>query len=171
MPRRFFTKRRLLPVVTSIKNRVLSSGGSSGTTASIVLAKAVTTPSPTSNSDVSHGCIIKAIYLSVDGCGLGGSGVLNNMYMYLIKNPGNNLTVPAAVSWGTSNEKKFIIRAFSFMIMRNQEGNNPFHFEGWIRIPKLYQRMGTDDTWLFVHEVTTSLTGHIKVEAIYKWYR
>ena len=64
-----------------------------------------------------------------------------------MKNPGDNLTAPAPISWGTSNEKKFIFRSWKFMVMRNQDGNSPFHWKGWLRIPKLYQRMGTDDTF------------------------
>lgn len=159
------------PIITSIKNQVLFAGGSVGSVQNTILAKAVTSPSPTVNSDVSHGCIIKAIWLSVDGCGLAGTGVLNNMFFYLMKNPGNNLTPPSPTAWGTSNEKKFIIKAWSFMIMRNQDGNVPFHWEGWIKIPKRYHRMGTDDVWQIVFENSAAVTGHFKSEAIYKWYR
>ncbi len=118
-----------------------------------------------------NGCQIRAIWASIDGCGLGGTGVLNNMSFYLIKNEGANLTVPAPISWGTSNEKKFIIKAWSFMIMRNQDGNVPFHWEGWIKIPKRYWRMGIDDIWQLVFANTAALTGHFKTEFIYKWYR
>ena len=145
MPRRFFTRRRSIgPIVTSIKNQVLSAIGTTGSPQTIIVAKAVTSPSPTVDSDVSHGCIIKAIWVAINGYGLGGTGVLNNMNFYLMKNPGNNLTPPSPVSWGTSNEKKFIFRNWDFMIMRNQDGNLPFHWEGWIRVPKRYQRMGVE---------------------------
>ena len=134
-------------VINSIKNVPNYGIGTTGSKdSSQIIAKAVTSPSPTNQADVSHGCIIKAIWCSLDGCGLGGSGVLNNMDFYIIKNPGDNFTTPDPISVGTSNEKKFVFRQWRFMIMRNQEGNNPFHWEGWIRIPKRYQRMGTDDT-------------------------
>ncbi len=93
------------------------------------------------------------------------------MNFYLIKNPGNNLTVPAPISVGTSNEKKFVFRQWMFMIMRNQDGNTPFHWEGWVPIPKRYQRMGTDDILQIIFANTTALTGHMSGEAIYKWYR
>ncbi len=158
-------------VVTSIKNQTVAAVGTTGTKQNIILAKAVTAPSPTVSSDVSHGCIIKAIWLSIDGCGLGGTGVLNNMFFYIIKNPGDNLTEPNPVGWGTSNEKKFIFKAWSFMIMRNQDGNVPFHWEGWVKIPKRYQRMGTDDTIIVTVANTAAVTGHFKLESIYKWYR
>ena len=55
--------------------------------------------------------------------------------------------------------------------MRNQDGNVPYHWEGWIRIPKRYQRMGTDDIWQLTYQCTSALTGLISVEFIYKWFR
>ena len=145
--------------------------GTTGTQTSVLIAKAVTTPDPTVTTDVSHGCLIKAVYLSIDGCGLAGSGVLNSMFMYIYKNPGDNLTAPNPFNVGSSNEKKFVFREWSFMVMRNQDGNLPFHWEGWIRIPKRYHRMGTDDTLRLEVINTASATGHFKLEAIYKWYR
>ncbi len=159
------------PVITSIKNVANAAVGMSGTTASINLAKAVTSPDPTVDTDVSHGCLIKAIWLALDFCGLAGSGVLNTGDVYLFKNPGNNLTAPAPISVGTSNEKKFVIKQWRSMIMRNQEGNPPYHWEGWIKIPKRYHRMGTDDVWKIVHACTAGTTGHLSTQAIYKWYR
>ncbi len=159
------------PIITSIKNQVIGSVGATGTKTVLTIAKAVTAPSPTVSSDVSHGCIIKAIWLEINGCGLGGTGILNNMNIYLIKNPGNNLTQPDPISVGTSNEKKFVFREWMFMIMRNQDGNTPFHWEGWLKIPRRYHRMGTDDTIQIVFATTAALTGHFSFESIYKWYR
>ncbi len=134
------------------------------------MAKAVNSPVNTVTTDVRIGSIIKAIYCIIDGCGLGGTGVLNNLLFYVMKNPGDNLTEPAPNSVGSSNEKKFIFKQWIFMIMRNQDGNAPFHWEGWLKIPKRYQRMGTDDTFQFVHACTSGVTGHISAQFIYKWY-
>ncbi len=159
-----------LNVIRSIKNQTNFAGGSTGSALAKNLAKAVTTPSPTVQTDVAHGCIIKAIWIAINGCGLGGTGVLNDMGVYLFKNPGNNLTPPSPISVGTSNEKKFVFREWLFMIMRNQDGNLPFHWEGWIKIPKRYQRMGTDDTLQVVFANTSGLTGHFSFKCIYKWY-
>ncbi len=161
----------LRPIVNTIKNQVNSAVGTTGTQQQIVLAKAVNTPLSTVNSDVSQGCHIKAIWLSLDGCGLGGTGVQNNMNFYLMKSPGANLVPPSPIAWGTSNEKKFIFKSWKFMIMRNQDGNVPFHWEGWVKVPRIYQRMGTDDQ-IFLSIINTSaVTGHFSVEAIYKWQR
>ncbi len=160
-----------LNVINSIKNEFHFSGGTTGTLNGINIAKAVTSPAPAVQSDVSHGCIIKAIYFIVDGCGLGGTGVLNNMDFYMFKNPGANLTPPNPISVGASNEKKYVFKTWHFMIMRNQDGNTPFHWEGWVKIPKRYQRMGTDDLIQIVVINSAAVTGHFSFMAIYKWYR
>ncbi len=158
-------------IITSIKNVHNAQFGIVPTLTTNIFAKAVTAPSPTVANDVSHGCIIKAIWAVIDLCGLGGTGVLNVIDAYLMKNPGNNLTPPLPISQGTSNEKKFIIKTWRFQAMRNQDGNPPYHWEGWIKIPKRYQRMGTDDTWSFNVACTAALTGHCSIQALYKWYR
>ncbi len=157
--------------VDSIKNSFITAFGLTGTLVDTIIAKAVDTPaSATGPTEVRHGCSIKAIWISLDGCGLGGTGVLNNVQFYLLKNPGANLTPPAPGSIGTSNEKKFVIKQWSAMAMRNQDGNPPYHWEGWLKIPKRYQRMGTDDTWNLISICTATLTGHAKIEVIYKWF-
>ncbi len=163
--------RGIRPIINSIKNQVPKAVGTTGTLQTLIVAKATNTPLSTVDSDVSNGCIIKAIWISVNGCGLGGTGVQNNMNFYMMKNPGNNLVPPAPNSWGTSNEKKFIFRSWTFMIMRNQDGNVPFHWEGWIRVPKRYQRMGIDDVISITVLNTAAITGHFSFECIYKWYR
>lgn len=174
MPGRYSGRRRSnypRAIVTSIKNVADNSGGLTGTLLRTTFAKAVTAPSPTVKSDCSHGCIIKAIYVILDVCGLGGTGVLNNYQAFIMKNPGANLTPPTPGSEGASNEKKFIFKTFAGMIMRNQDGNAPLHWEGWVKVPKRYQRMGTDDTFELVQAVTSGLTGHFFNKMIYKWYR
>ncbi len=135
----------------------------------MLLAKAVTAPSNTVATDCRRGGLIKAIWISLDMCGLGATGALVNGAAYLIKNPGDNLTGPGVFAVGTSNEKKFVIKQWFAMLMRNQDGNPPYHWEGWVKIPKRYQRMGADDTWQIVIAVNTS-TGHGFVSAIYKEY-
>ncbi len=158
------------PIINSIKN-VQDITASTGTTqADVLIAKAVNSPVATVKSDVSQGCVIKAVWCSFDVCGLAATGVLMRTFIYLIKNPGDNLTPPGADSVGSSNEKKFIFRQWQFMTMRNQDGNPPNHWEGWIPIPKRYQRFGTDDTLRLGFKTSTSV-GHLSCQFIYKWYR
>lgn len=171
--RRGFGRRRgamSLNVVNSIKNVVDFATGITSSNTSIVVAKAVNTPLSTNDSDVSNGSIIKAIWVVLDVCGLAGTGVLNNFDAYLFKNPGDNLTPPGAGSVGTSNEKKFVVKQWRAMIMRNQDGNNPYHWEGWVKLPRRYHRMGTDDTWRLLVSCSAGVTGHMGCQFIYKWY-
>ena len=170
MPR--FGRRRmgLGSIIDSMKNTKTWAVGTTGGSQTILLAKAKDSPVTTNDTDVKRGSVIKAMYLICDGCGLGGTGVLNNMDFYLWKNVGANLSPPSPVAVGTSNEKRFVFRQWHFMIMRNQDGNLPFHWEGWIRIPRKYQRMATDDTIDLVILNTAALTGHFSGLIIYKWY-
>ncbi len=133
------------------------------------IAKAVNSPSNTVTTDCHHGSTIKAIWVSLDMCGLGASGGLVDGIVYLIKNPGANLTPPGTLAVGSSNEKKFVIKMWSAMLMRNQDGNPPYHWEGWIKIPKRYQRMGTDDIWQLVWGLDGA-SGHGFYNVIYKEY-
>ncbi len=134
---------------------------------STLIAKAVTAPSNTITTDCHRGGIIKAIWISIDFCGTTTSGVQQNTMAYLMKNPGDNLTPPGVFVVGSSNEKKFVFKTWTSMTMRNQEGNPPYHWEGWVKIPKRYQRMSTDD----IFEITVGNnigTGHFYVNSIYK---
>ncbi len=158
------------PIINSIKNSKTFGVGVTGTKQTILVAKAVDTPVTSSDSDVQRGCTIKAIYCIFDGCGLGGAGVLNQMLFYAYKNAGANLTAPDPNAVGTSNEKRFVFKQWNFMIMRNQDGNTPFHWEGWLPIPRKYQRMATDDRIDIVVQCTTALTGNFTGQFIYKWY-
>ncbi len=156
--------------VNSMKN-VVEIAGSTGTTKlSTVLVKAVDSATNAVSTDVERGCSVKAIHLSFDVCGLAGTGVRQITNLFLIKNPGNNLVIPGPFTVGTSNEKKFVFKQWSFQTMRNQDGNPPFHFEDWIKIPRRYQRMGSDDFIYFVVETDTA-AGHISGQCIYKWYK
>ncbi len=141
--------------------------GTSGTNTVIDLAKAVTAPSNTVVTDVHRGGHIKAIWVSLDFCGLSASGARQETAVYLIKNPGANLTPPGTFAVGSSNEKKFVFKQWHQMTMRNQDGNPPYHWEGWVKIPKLYQRMGADDIIQFVAGTSAS-TGHCSGQVIYK---
>ncbi len=167
--RRAFSRRSMRPVINSLKRSSIQVDTVGTTLQNTIIAKAVDTPVTSVNNDVKNGCIIKAIWLSIDFCGLAASGVQQSTGLYMFKNPGANLTTPGAFNTGTSNEKKYIIKEWSQMTMRNQDGNPPYHWEGWIKIPKRYHRMGTDDLWQLVYQCD-SAAGHIKIQFIYKYY-
>ncbi len=164
------------PVVNSMKNVADTvQAAATSVTSNVDLAKAVNTPLSTVATDVSQGCIIKAIFIqfSIYAIAALAVGVTNFVDCYLFKNVGANLTRPAPSSVGTSNEKRFVIRQWKGMIGARTEGSPTFNngvFGQWIKIPKKYQRMATDDVWQFVSQ--SEGTGHVNcMKVIYKWYR
>ncbi len=167
--RRGFSRKLRLVTINSEKHIVDFPIALDATTKIQLIAKAVTAPSNTVNTDCHRGGNIKAIWVSLDMCGLGATGINVRAMAYLIKNPGDNLTQPGPFAVGTSNEKKFVFKMWTQMVMRNQDGNPPYHWEGWVPIPKRYQRMGTDDTIQLVAGVN-SATGHLYANCIYKEY-
>ncbi len=168
MPGRFSTRRRrMLPTVNTEKHVVNFAGSLTSTNEVKDLAKAVTAPSNTVTTDCHRGGHIKAIWISLDMCGLNTSGANLRACAYLFKNPGANLTPPGVLAVGSSNEKRFVIKQWHAMLMRNQDGNPPYHWEGWIKIPRQYQRMATDDIWQIVWGLNTA-TGHAALQCIYK---
>ncbi len=172
MPGRNYGRRnRKLQLVTinSVKHVVDFATAITSTNVVNDIAKAVNSPSNTVTTDCHHGSTIKAIWISLDFCGLATSGANQRTIVYLFKNPGANLTPPGTLSTGSSNEKKFVIKTWSAMTMRNQDGNPPYHWEGWCKIPKRYQRMGTDDIWQLVFG-NSGETGHGWTNCIYKEY-
>ncbi len=167
--RRGFSKKMRMVTINSEKHLVDQAEALTSTLSDSLIAKAVTAPSNTITTDCHRGGHIKAIWISLDFCGTGTSGSNIRVICYLIKNPGDNLTEPAPFSIGSSNEKKFVFKVWSQMTMRNQDGNPPYHWEGWVKVPRIYQRMGTDDTIRLISGINTE-TGHLFVNAIYKEY-
>ncbi len=157
--------------INSIKNIRQESIGITSTQQNLILIRAKEQPVITNVADVQSGCTINSIFLEFDVCGLGGTGVLNDAFIMLFKNPGNNLTVPAIDTAGSSDEKRFILKMWKIMIMRNQDGNAPVHWSGWIPLPKTFKRFGINDELQLCVKSTTALTGHFQYQCIYKWLR
>ncbi len=156
--------------VDSNKNVVDFSGSTGTTIVTETIAKAVDSAALTAQDEVTRGCTINNIWLSLDVCGLAGTGVLQITALYIFKNPGTNLTPPGPFFVGTSNEKKFVFKQWSHMTMRNQDGNDPIKIRQWIKVPKVYRRMGADDL-ITISLIVSSAAGHYTGQCIYKWYK
>ncbi len=168
--RRVSSRRGLgLRPVNSTKNSVYAEASTGVTALNIVLSDAIDNPPVSQATAVNRSSTIKAIWFSFDVCGLAATGVLQSHRMYIMMNPGANLTPPTPGTEGTSNEKKYIFKTWNAMTMRNQDGNVPYHWEGWVKIPKVYQRQGQNDQLRFVF-VTTTAAGHLSFNCIYKWF-
>ncbi len=159
-----------LQPVDSNKNIAFISDSTGTTSIATTFVNTVDSATLAVPTDVERGCSIKAFWISLDFCGLGATGVRQVTRCYIIKNPGANLAPPTPGTEGTSNEKKFIFKEWQQMTMRNQNGNPPYHWEGWIKIPKRYQRFGANDLLQMVYATDTS-AGHITAQIIYKWYK
>ncbi len=171
MPGRYPRRRvsSLKGIVNSTKNEKFTDGATGTTRTQVIVSNAIDAPTTAVSNTVRRGCMIKAIWLSIDVCGLAASGVLQTTSFYFMLNPGSNLTPPNPRTEGTSNEKKYIFKTWNAMTMRNQDGNTPYHWEGWIKIPKKYQRQGIDDQFQ-LQFITTTAAGHFATFALYKWY-
>ncbi len=109
--RRGSYRRKNYAVVQTLKNQFTTTGAIGTAVDNDIIAKAVDSPVTTVNADVKNGCIIKAIWISLDFCGLAGTGVQQTTGVYLFKNAGANLTPPSPFSIGSSNEKRFVIKS------------------------------------------------------------
>ncbi len=160
------------PVINSTKNVVdnidVSTGGANIVTN---IAEAQDTPLATVDDNVSIGCKIFRVFMELSINGTAGTGVNNAIRFYIIKNPGNNLTLPNPGTTGTSNEKKFVVFEGMFNLGATADGASTQNMKRWIKLPKVYHRMGTDDRWQFVVRTEGAATANYCTKFIYKWYR
>ncbi len=134
---------RLRPV-HSIKHIVDTQGGLvAGTKQDIVLVVANDDPTSTGNQ-VETGATVSSIFLNVQVASTG-SAALANVYMYVMKNPGNNMAEVDGNVVGASDIKKFVIHQEMTMSEKNATGIPRTLFKGVIRIPRGYKRFGVDD--------------------------
>ncbi len=73
------------------------------------------------------------------------SAALTNVYMFIMKNPGGNLTAPTANIIGADDNKRYVIHQ-EMVMLQEQTGSNPRTlFKGVIKIPRGYTRQGPND--------------------------
>ncbi len=166
------SRRSGFSIINSIKNSVSNlTAGPDGTNTNVNVAIAISNPVSTNATDVLNGSKIFRVWVElwIYATQEIAVGVTNSFDAYFIKNPGNNLTLPTPGTQGTSNEKKFIFKTWKGMIGARTQGCLPYSWRGWIKIPKIYQRMGTDDrlNFFFVSNGTTSI---VCTQFIYKWF-
>ncbi len=90
------------------------------------------------------GSTINGIYLKLEAYAKS-SAALANFYMIILKNPGNNIVVPAANAVGVDDNKRFVIHQ-EMVMFQKQDGSNPRTvFNGVIVIPKGYRRFAPND--------------------------
>ncbi len=136
---------RLRPVnrikhVVDVQNAVVA-----GSSASENLVVAVDAPVLANTKEVQTGCTVNGIFLKLEAVSNGATGVLANFYMYVIKNPGNNLSLPDANVVGANDNKRFVIHQEMIMFQQVEDSNPRTVFVGVIVIPRGYKRFGPAD--------------------------
>ncbi len=147
MPFRNRSRNQLRPV-NRIKHVVDSQASSTaGTAISLNVIATTDTPTLGSTASVETGSKVNGIYLKVEVIATS-SAALSNCYLIVFKNPGGNLTSPAANAVGANDNKRYVIHQEMIMLQK-QDGSNPRTlFNGVIIIPRLYQRNGPNDVLL-----------------------
>ncbi len=133
-----------------------------------------------SPSKVTTGSTVSSVYLRVEVSGTTAAGGVNNVYMAVVKNPGNQISFATLNSLGISNDRKWVIHQEMVMTApQSTAATAEFRFprtlfQGVIRIPPRMRRFGVDDKLqvLLQHRVgeATQQTDFC-LQAIYKEFR
>ncbi len=143
-----FRRSMALRPIHRIKHVVdLSQATAAGAQFNTPLIDTVDAPVLASTNQVETGAKVNGIYLKVEVASNEAQdvGAIPNVYMNIMKNPGNNVTVPAANAVGASDNKRFVIHQEMLMIDNKLGGNPRILFNGVIAIPRGYRRFGPDD--------------------------
>ncbi len=137
--------------VNRIKHVVDSSATVAAGVANVIsIAETVDTPTLADTNGVETGSKINGFYIRVEIASNEAIslGAIPNVYMFLLKNPGGNITLPAANAVGANDNKRFVIHQEMSMIENKGQGSNARTlFNGVIVIPKGYRRNAPNDLW------------------------
>ncbi len=161
------------PKVSSEKNQISQfTAFASGAKQGITIAQAVNAADNLIVTDVTRDCHIYKIWVEfwVSASAETAVGVTTGFDAYMFKNPGANLTSPVPGTVGSSNEKKFVFKTWKGLIGARTQGFPAYMWRGWVKVPKVYQRMGTDDLIQIVG-VSTGVNAVFCHTFIYKWFK
>ncbi len=158
--------------VNRIKHVVDSNANlASGIGLDIPLVNAVDDPVLANVTEVITGSKVNGIYLKVEiSSNQMVPNAVINAYMYVGKNPGENLVMPPANTVGSNDNKRFVIHQ-EMVMLQNEDGGNPRTlFNGVIAIPRGYRRMGPKDQ-LFVKILCPNADTTVCIQCHYKEFR
>ncbi len=163
--------RKNLRPVHSLKHIVDRQGGLVAGT-QVVESVIVAVDSPvinTSPENVEHGSHVNSIFLNVQVAATG-TAAIANVYMTVVKNPGNQLVLPNGNVIGTSDIRKYVIHQEMIMTEKNTTAIPRTLFKGVIKIPGSYARFGIKDK-LHVNLFSPGVNFDYCVQVIYKEYQ
>ncbi len=109
------------------------------------IAFASDTPDLGTAAEVQTNSTIRSFFISIEVVNTGVTGVLANCYALFFKNPGGNLTIPAANAVGIDDNKKYVFHQEMVMLQMIDNSNPRTLFKGVLKIPKHFQRMAPND--------------------------
>ncbi len=116
-----------------------------GSQLDIPLVIASDTPDLATTQEVETGAKVNGIYLKVEVAANEAEAGIPNVYLIVWKNPGDNLSTPAANAVGPNDNKRYVIHQEMIMLNSVLKGNPRILFNGVIVIPKGMRRMGPND--------------------------
>ncbi len=134
------------------------------------LATAEDNPTLANTTGCQLGSTVNGIYLHVEVSHTSGAG-RPNIYMMVVKNQGGQVNFPKAYEVGADDAKRFVIH--QEMIMQSGDAGNGLPrpiFNGVIKIPKVYRRMGPSDK-IQVMLVSKTVVSDFCLQAHYKEFR
>ncbi len=140
-----------------------------GTANNTNLVLTVDAPVLANTEEVETGSKVNGVYLHIEGYATS-AGALTNFYMALVKNPGGNLTLPAANTVGSSDDKRYVIHQEMVMFQKVNPSNPRTLFNGVIVIPRGYRRFGPNDRLVLVL-LTPGCSADICLQCHYKEFR
>ena len=148
-----------------------------GVTSIASVAIATENPVSTSVTQVTNGCKINSIYLRVETIHNSGEwNTIPRLYMIVMKNPANEVSIPYPAGVGATDRRKFVIHQEMLMETGVNADANSFPrtmFNGVIKILKHMQRFGVSDRLLVVFALDIAeLTATVSacIQCIYKEY-
>jgi len=167
MPR--FNRMALRPV-NRIKHVVDSQqAGAIGANVTVTLINSVDAPVLANTNECITGSRVNGIYLDVEAYGTS-AAALSNLYMYVWKNPGGNLTRPGANAIGASDNKRYVLHQEMVMFQKVANSNPRTVFKGVIALPRSYRRNGPQDILELVL-LAPGITFDVCVQCHYKEFR
>ncbi len=132
-------------------------------------------PALTTSTQVATGSKINAFFFTVEIVATeSNTGKTPNFYLYLAKNPGNNLTLLTGNGVGVDDNKRFVIHQEMVMVQGSagDDGVPRNVFKGVIVVPKGMRRNGPKDRWVInLFAPSTSIATVACGEVHYKEFR
>ncbi len=162
---------RLGTIVNSVKHIVDAQGGIvADTKTNVDLVQGVDSATTVGTANVQIGSKVFGIFLNVQVIGTGVGGVLNQLYLIIYKNPGNNVSaadIPKGNVTGASDFKRQIFHTEMIMLSSSSDDIPQTLFKGVIKIPRTFQNMRINDK-ISLQLFGPGGTSNFCVQAIYK---